>query len=145
MDGKGSAEAAKRDVMKILIPMAFAGLLAGVASADNVHGLSDKTGRHASPGACELRGQSPADGFHVYALEWDEREAVCFYDGVRYGAFPLGEYGGAFSRPHYILLNLALGAEWMMPESEVEVDDGTRFEIDWIRVYRKVAVDPLSK
>ena len=111
----------------------------------NVHGLSDKTGRHASPGACELRGQSPADGFHVYALEWDEREAVCFYDGVRYGAFPLGEYGGAFSRPHYILLNLALGAEWMMPESEVEVDDGTRFEIDWIRVYRKVAGDPLSK
>lgn len=32
-----------------------------------------------------------------------------------------------------------------MPESEVEVDDGTRFEIDWIRVYRKVAGDPLSK
>ena len=27
----------------------------------------------------------------------------------------------------------------MMPESEVEVDDGTRFEVDWIRVYQKEA------
>ncbi len=105
----------------------------------NVHGFSETTGRYASPGGCELRDRTPTDGFHVYALEWNEREAVCFYDGVRYGAFPLGEYGGAFSRPHYILLNLALGAEWMMPESEVEVDDGTCFEVDWIRVYRKAA------
>ena len=53
------------------------------------------------------------------------------------GAFPLEAYGDAFEKPHYILLNLALGADWMMPESEVEVDDGTRFEVDWIRVYQK--------
>ncbi len=103
----------------------------------NVHGRSPETGRHATPGLCDLRGQAPTDGFHVYALEWDERGATCFYDGIRYGHFPLDRYGDAFSRPHFILLNLALGAPWMLPESEVEVDGATRFEVDWIRVYQK--------
>ena len=28
-----------------------------------------------------------------------------------------------------------MGAPWMMPEEKVVVEDGTRFEIDWIRVY----------
>lgn len=105
----------------------------------NVHGLSVQTGKHATPGSSELRGKTPADGFHVYAMEWTAQEVVCYYDGIRYGTFPLEGYGDAFEKPHYILLNLALGADWMMPEAEVEVDDGTRFEIDWIRVYQKEA------
>lgn len=101
----------------------------------NLHGFSVEDGKYVSPGMASLPGETPSDGFHVYAMEWDERGMTCFYDGRPYGRFSFKRYGDAFAKPHYILLNLALGAPWMLPEHEVEVDEGMRLEIDWVRVY----------
>ena len=101
----------------------------------NLHGFSLRDNKYASPGVSKLTGETPADGFHVYAMEWNRQGVTCFYDGRPYGRYTFEKYGEAFAKPHYILLNLAMGAPWMMPEKDVVVEDATRFEIDWIRVY----------
>lgn len=79
------------------------------------------------------------NGFHVYALEWDEKTVQIFYDDSLYHTFYTDSAtiatGNPFRKPFYILLNLALGASWPGP-----VDDKVlpqEFLVDYVRVYRK--------
>jgi beta-glucanase (GH16 family) len=71
--------------------------------------------KHASLGG-KLTGQSPADDFHVYAVEWFADRMDFFYDDVRYFTYPLDKAGAGegnpFNKPHYLLLNFAIGGSW---------------------------------
>lgn len=79
------------------------------------------------------------NGFHVFALEWDEKMVQIFYDDSLYHSFEIEKAtiasGNPFRKPFYILLNLALGAAWPGP-----IDDKVlpqEFLVDYVRVYQK--------
>ena len=75
--------------------------------------------------------------FHIYSAEWSEDSIDFFCDGILYNSFPVAVAGqgsdNPFRNPHYILLNLALGA------SGGKVNDTNlpqKLLIDYVRVYK---------
>jgi beta-glucanase (GH16 family) len=97
-----------------------------------------KKGGHTSSGG-HLGAQKPSDDFHVYAIEWFEDRIDWYYDSEKYHTVPLAKTAGdgldPFRKPHYLLLNLALGGSW-----GGTIDDAVlpqRYEIDYVRAYQK--------
>jgi len=77
--------------------------------------------------------------FHNYAVEWDRDSVRWFLDGTRYhGVCIKDSINGTeeFHRPHYVIINLAIGGSW--PQNP---DETTRFPdtvfVDYVRVYQK--------
>ena len=88
----------------------------------------------------KLQVKAPYDAFHVYAIEWDPERLDFYVDEQKYFTFP-NEHGGAdvwpFDRPHYLILNTAIGGAWGGARG---VDDSIfpqKFCIDYVRVYQK--------
>jgi beta-glucanase (GH16 family) len=89
-----------------------------------------------------------ADGFHVFAIEWEPRVIRFYVDGNLYftaasRGMPHGT-GWVFDHPFFLLLNLAVGGDW--PGSP---DATTAFPqqmlVDYVRVYESahpLAADP---
>jgi beta-glucanase (GH16 family) len=82
---------------------------------------------------------APWEDFHVYAMEWFPDRMDFFYDATRIRSFRLDDAGegpdNPFRKPHYLILNLALGGSW-----GGEIDNAAlpqRFLIDYVRVYRQ--------
>lgn len=92
----------------------------------------------------------PADGFHVYALEWDEQELRWFVDGTHYYTVRRSTYwnyyrdestnahvpGGdsaPFDRPFHLLLNLAVGGNLPGPPASGALPG--ELLVDYVRVY----------
>lgn len=78
-------------------------------------------------------------GFHVYAIEWNEQTIDVYFDKKKYHSFPIDTAGlgseNPFRKPFYLLINLAMGANWPGP-----IDDRVlpqQFIIDYVRVYQK--------
>lgn len=77
--------------------------------------------------------------FHTYAIEWDNEQIKFFFDDVNYVTYSAVQMTAKeweqFSKPHYILANLAIGGN-----SGGSIDY-TKFPftyvIDYIRVYKK--------
>ena len=79
------------------------------------------------------------DDFHVYAIEWNEKTIDIYFDNNKYLSFPVDSAGlgddNPFRKPFYLLLNLAMGANWPGP-----IDDSVlpqQFLVDYVRVYEK--------
>ena len=105
-----------------------------------VHWFGHEKGRHTSSGG-RLEGQSPSDGFHIYAVEWFADRMDFYYDEINYFTFPVAKAGtdkrNPFHKPHYLLINLAIGGTW---GGEEGVDDRIfpqQYKIDYVRVYKK--------
>lgn len=98
-------------------------------------------------------GQAPGDGFHTYTLDWYEDKVVMFYDGKRYGKADLsrGDWkdgSNPFRKPHFLLLNLALGGwgnklvdeDWTDPKTG-KVVPAAKFpmemKVDYVRYYQR--------
>jgi hypothetical protein len=68
-----------------------------------------------------------------------EKRSQVLADGQRYFTFPKEQGGDAvwpFDKPHYLILNLAIGGTW---GGQQGIDDSVfpaRFAIDYVRVYR---------
>ena len=93
---------------------------------------------HTSKGA-KIENQKPYAAFHVYAVEWDESKLTFFLDDTPYFTFDISLAGeGAenpFRKPHYLLLNLAIGGTW-----GGAVDDAIfpcEYLIDYVRYYTR--------
>jgi beta-glucanase (GH16 family) len=78
-------------------------------------------------------------GFHVYAIEWNEQTIDVYFDKKKYHSFPIDTAGlgpeNPFRKPFYLLINLAMGANWPGP-----IDDSVlpqQFVVDYVRVYQK--------
>jgi beta-glucanase (GH16 family) len=102
-----------------------------------VHWGSDY--RHHQSAGQSLKVSQPWEDFHVYAVEWTPERMDFFYDQTCYHRFQVQKAAAkeenAFRRPHYLLLNLALGGEW-----GGQIDDALlpqRFVVDYVRVYQK--------
>jgi beta-glucanase (GH16 family) len=85
-------------------------------------------------------GQSFADGFHTFAVEWAPDVARFYADDHLYETrtpadLPPGTRW-VYDHPFYILLNLAVGGLW-----PGDPDSSTKFpsqmKVDWVRVFQK--------
>ena len=85
-------------------------------------------------------GQSLADDFHLYAIEWEPALVRFFLDDNNYATFNRSDWpvGGiwVFDHPFFILFNVAVGGNWPGPP-----DSATQFpqemQVDYVRVYSK--------
>jgi beta-glucanase (GH16 family) len=101
-------------------------------------GYSGASGLNASltlPG-----GGSFADGFHVFAVEWEPEALRFFVDGQPYhtrtpAAVPPGGRW-VFDHPFFLLLNVAVGGNWPGPPDATTVFP-QQMLVDYVRVYRR--------
>jgi beta-glucanase (GH16 family) len=84
-----------------------------------------------------------ADMYHVWRMDWDKDFIRIFLDDELLNEISLentvngaiGEFTNPFHKPHYLLLNLALGGD-----NGGEIDPSSfplKYEIDYVRVYQK--------
>ena len=107
-----------------------------------VHWFNYGKKAHDSKGSA-LSNQTPFADFHVYAMEWNADAIDFFYDGQKYFSYPvsLADSDAAenpFKKPHYLLINLAIGGEW---GGQKGIDDSVfpqKYLIDYVRVYEAV-------
>jgi PKD repeat protein len=77
-----------------------------------------------------------ADDFHIFSLEWDDKQVVSYVDGIQYYSIDITPAElSEFRKNFFIILNVAVGGN--RPGSP---DSSTQFpqtmEIDYVRVYR---------
>jgi beta-glucanase (GH16 family) len=84
--------------------------------------------------------EKPWDQYHVYAVEWFEDRIDFFVDDIKYFTFDkesdTDDTVWPFNKPHYLLLNLAIGGSWGGRDG---IDDSLfphRFYVDYVRVYQ---------
>ena len=96
--------------------------------------------KHRSKGG-KLKTKAPYEEFHVYALEWTAERMDFFFDGTKYHTFNVDDAGAGadnpFRKPHYLLINLALGGSWGGAIDDANLPQ--QFLIDYVRVYEKKA------
>lgn len=96
------------------------------------------SGEHAFGKPSVLAGGNFADGFHVFAVEWEPREIRWYRDGQLYHtARPeLVKGDWVFEHPFFVLLNLAVGGYWPgYPDATTVLPQ--RMLVDYVRVYRR--------
>lgn len=82
--------------------------------------------------------EKPYEDFHVYAMEWFEDHIDFYLDGKQYFSFKNEKTGNdvwPFDKPHYLILNAAIGGSW---GGQKGIDDGIfpqKYLIDYVRVY----------
>ena len=114
----------------------------GGSGGNAVHGTIHYGGAwpdNRSSGSRYVAESSVTEEFHVYALEWDEREMRWYVDDTLYAtrndwftsaaAFP-----APFDRPFYIVLNVAVGGRFPGPP-DATTDFPVAMEVDYVRIY----------
>ncbi|WP_250463465.1 glycoside hydrolase family 16 protein [Microbulbifer litoralis] len=93
-------------------------------------------------------GLNPADGFHDYAVEWQQGEIRWYVDGDHYATQTSdGWYSSAaldrpnapFDQAFHLILNLAVGGDWAGNVNDTGIDESAfpqEFQIDHVRVYQ---------
>ncbi|MEM1097610.1 MAG: glycoside hydrolase family 16 protein [Planctomycetota bacterium] len=90
-------------------------------------------------------GESYADGFQVFAVEWRPNEIQWFVNGEHYHTVTpdsLTNEDGTrdewvFNAPHFLILNIATGGHWpQYPDETTEFPQ--RMLVDYVRVYEQV-------
>ena len=77
--------------------------------------------------------------FHIWRMDWDEISILLYLDNVLINSVSLSETINPdrlnpFKQPHYLLLNLAIGANGGDPsKSKFPI----KYEVDYVRVYQK--------
>ncbi len=86
------------------------------------------------------------DLFHVWVMEWDEKEIAIYLDGRLMNRIDLtttvnldGPPINSFQAPHRLRLNLALGSNGGDPS---KTSFPQRYEIDYVRIYQKQPQKP---
>jgi beta-glucanase (GH16 family) len=97
-----------------------------------------RDGQNASDGG-KVELAAPYDDFHIYAVEWTPERIDFFVDDRKYHSVDIEKAGpgdaNPFRKPHYLLINLALGGDWGGP-----IDDDLlpqKYLIDYVRVYER--------
>jgi beta-glucanase (GH16 family) len=76
--------------------------------------------------------------FHIYSVEWDQNAIKWFIDGVKYWEGNIKDSinnTGAFHKPFYIIINLAIGGDWPGNPYSNTVFPDTVF-VDYVRIYQ---------
>ncbi|WP_394149023.1 family 16 glycosylhydrolase [Vibrio maritimus] len=110
---------------------------------------------YSGQGATLPDGVNPADGFHTYAIEWEEGEIRWYVDNLHYatqtqdgwysqyekekGLVVNAEGAAPFNEKFHLLLNLAIGGSWSANANYGGVDDNDypkTMLVDYVKVYR---------
>jgi beta-glucanase (GH16 family) len=93
-----------------------------------------------------LGGNSWADRFHIWKMEWTKEYIALFMDDRLLNKVNLdlldnkdGSGFNPFRQPHYMLLNLAIGG--MNGGDPAKTRFPQKFEIDYVRVYQMIETD----
>lgn len=84
--------------------------------------------------------EKPWENFNIYAVEWFEDHMDFYLNDELYFSYKNEGTGNdvwPFDKPHYILINLAIGGSW---GGNKGIDDSIfpqKFYIDYVRVYKK--------
>jgi beta-glucanase (GH16 family) len=106
---------------------------------NNVHGTLNYAvdGKHQSDGYT-FRTSRPSDDFHLYAIEWNTERIDFFFDTNKYRTVLIDKAGqgpdNPFRKPHYLLLNLALGGNWGGAIDDANLPQ--KYLIDYVRIYK---------
>ncbi len=102
-------------------------------------------------GTWALTGQTYADSFHEYSVEWEPGEMRWYIDGNLYHTVNdwftavQGEdekpYPAPFNQPFFVQMNLAVGGTWPGNPDATTDFDKAEFEVDYVRVYQKPEYD----
>ncbi|MFB9274006.1 carbohydrate binding domain-containing protein [Cohnella cellulosilytica] len=91
-------------------------------------------------------GESFADEYHTFAMEWEPGEMRWYVDGILYATqndwFALGAsqpvdytYPAPFDRDFYMQLNVAVGGTWPGNPDDAIFAGERKMEVDYVRVY----------
>ena len=105
---------------------------------------------------------NPADGFHTYAIEWEQGEIRWYVDGYHFatqtqdgwytqyqdesGQWQTGVSDAPFNERFHLLLNLAVGGNWAANTNETGIDESVfpqTMEVDFVRVY-ECSINPAT-
>lgn len=95
----------------------------------HVHAGPQWKGRKMHP--FTLKREKPfSEGFHVYAVDWNERLTTFFVDGQPIGSVATPE---EIKVPMFVMLNLAMAGPWGPPP---DADASGEMLVDWVRIWR---------
>lgn len=86
-----------------------------------------------------LKVPSATDEFHTYVLEWSEESLAAYVDDAMYFEYlneGEGEGKWPYAKPFYLIMNVAVGGEWV---NDHGIDDAAMpqvMEVDYVRVYQ---------
>lgn len=89
-----------------------------------------------------MGGKAWADQFHIWRMDWSDREISLFVDDQLLNRVPVdslynrdGSGFNPFRQPHFMLLNLAIGGDNGGDPTGTSFPN--RFEVDYVRVYQR--------
>ncbi len=86
--------------------------------------------------------------FHTYLLEWTTNAILWYVDGLRYHTqtnwtSSAGPYPAPFNRPFFLIMNLAIGGNYLGNPSQATINANTVFpgvmQVDYVRIYEPTA------
>jgi beta-glucanase (GH16 family) len=86
----------------------------------------------------KLTTQAPYDDFHIYAIEWNADKIDFFFDDKKYFTYAnekTGVEAWPFDKPHYLILNTAVGGAWGGAQGVDSAIFPQKFLLDYVRVY----------
>ncbi|MCS6242585.1 MAG: family 16 glycosylhydrolase [Opitutus sp.] len=102
-----------------------------------IHHKKDRKVTHLTNGTADgtllgyRAGENLADDFHVYGMEWNEKELIFYFDGREIRRLPNIDC----HRPIAVWFSTYIG-DWCGGKATRAVD-GTAMEVDWVRVWQK--------
>ncbi|KGK00115.1 glycoside hydrolase family 16 protein [Thalassotalea sp. ND16A] len=104
----------------------------------NIHYANWETSKHDKQAGNISFDKPPVNDFHTYTAEWYEDKIKFFFDGEHFHTVDTTQtVNDAFNKPHYLLINLAIGGGWggkindaMLPQE---------YLVDYVRVYQQLA------
>ena len=97
------------------------------------HVMGTQVGGHTTNSTLE-------DKFHVYSIDWTSERIDFKLDGIVYHTFEkrpdATNAEWPFDKPHYLLLNLAVGGNWGGRQGVDETIWPQKMLVDYVRVYR---------
>jgi beta-glucanase (GH16 family) len=91
-----------------------------------------------------IEADKPYEKYHVYRLEWFPDRMDFYVDETRYFTFTNEHTGHAtwpFDKPHYLIINLAIGGGWGGQQGIDESIFPQKYCIDYVKVYKQKGLD----
>jgi beta-glucanase (GH16 family) len=114
-----------------------------INKSDKLYGTCHFGGQHGDThkGAqASLKSGDFSQDYHVYAVEWQEKEIRWYVDGNYYGSIHTwdsanGAYPAPFDQKFYVILNFAVGGAWpKSPDAAATFPQSMR--VKYVRVYQ---------
>ncbi|GAB3482207.1 glycoside hydrolase family 16 protein [Nocardiopsis coralliicola] len=103
----------------------------------SVHGPGYSGGEGITGGYDHPQGGDFADGFHVYAIDWEPGSITWSVDGEPFHTVTPADTGGnewVFDQEFFLILNVAVGGEWPgYPDETTEFPQ--EMKVDYVRLY----------